>query len=312
MNIGIDFGGTTISAGIVENGKVLYKDTIDTHSERTYEEILTDIINLVEKLTNKDSSLKVEKVGMAVPGTIDSELGKVIYSCNFSFENKLIKKDLQDKLKLPVFIENDANCAALGESCYGGAKNKKDSITLTLGTGIGAGIIINNKIHKGFNSTAGEIGHMVIEQDGLLCTCGRKGCWETFASTRALVRQTREAAKNNPDSKINQVVNNNIKLVDGRTLFKAMDLNDKTAEEVFNKYISYLASGITNIINIFAPEIILIGGGISNEGERLLAPLREIVYKDVYCKYVDQTEIARTQLGSDSGIIGASVLNKEI
>lgn len=313
MYIGIDLGGTNIAVGIVDKkGNILHKDSVSTRASRHYSEIIRDMAELSLKIV-ADAKVHIEdieSVGIGSPGTPDNDRGLLVYSNNINFYNAPIRQEMQRYINLPVYIDNDANCAALAEAIAGGAKDVNDSITITLGTGIGSGIIINKKIYSGFNFAGGELGHTVIQINGEPCTCGRKGCWESYASATALIRQTKEAAKENPESLLYKMINGDMDKVGGKTAFDAAKAGDPIGQKVVDNYISYLAIGITNVINIFQPEVLLIGGGICKEGDYLLNPLREQVAREVYSRDVAQTQIKTAQLGNDAGIIGAAMLGK--
>lgn len=311
--IGIDLGGTNIAAGIVSDDlKMIAKGSVPTGKERHYTEIIRDMAELSKKLII-DAGLTtddIEYIGIGSPGICDRENGVLLYANNIKFNDVPMAKEMQKYISLPIFLENDANCAALGESVAGAAKDVSDSITITLGTGIGGGIVINKRIFSGFNGMAGEIGHALLVFDGELCTCGRKGCWEAYASATALIKQTRIAAEENPESEINKLVNGNLDLIDAKTAFDAMRLGDETGIRVVDKYIRYLAEGIANMMVILQPEKIVIGGGISKEGETLLKPLRKVVKENLYYKKdnIPQAQIVKAELGNDAGIIGAAML----
>jgi len=314
MYIGIDLGGTNIAIGLVdENGHILHKDSIPTYADRHYADIIKDMAQLSLKVI-KDAGYvikDIKSIGIGSPGTPNKEEGVLVYANNFKFHNTPIREEFHKYIDLPVYIDNDANCAALAEAVTGAAKDVNHSITITLGTGIGGGIIIDKKIYSGFNDSGGELGHMVIHVDGEQCTCGRKGCWEAYASATALIRQAKQAAKENPGSVINQLVDSNLDKINGKTAFDAARSGDKTGGKVVKDYINYLATGIINVINIFQPEVLAIGGGICKEGDYLLNPLRELVQKHVYCTDIPQTEIKTALLGNDAGIIGAAMLGKD-
>ncbi len=311
--IGIDLGGTKIAAGLVdENGAIIHKDSVPTRREREYGDIIKDMAMISLKVVKEagHNINEVKSIGVGSPGTPNSRDGILVYNCNLGFRNVHIRAEMQKYIDLPVFLENDANCAALAESVAGAAKDVNDSITITLGTGIGGGIIINKKIYSGFNNAASEIGHMVIVSGGVQCTCGRKGCWEAYASATALIRQTRAIAEKYPDSKINSLTGNDLSGIDAKTAFDAAKLGDEAGKKVVEQYIEYVAEGITNAINSFSPEVVVIGGGVCKEGEYLLKPLREKVNLDIYCKDVPQTRLRVAEMGNDAGIIGAAMLGK--
>ena len=301
--IGIDLGGTNIAGGLVdENGKILKKLSVPTEVERGENAIIDNISDLCGKICD-ESNIKlsqVEKIGIGVPGTVDSENGMIMFACNLNF-NKVSIKPIEEKCGVSVKILNDADAAAYGE--YVASGSKADSfICITLGTGIGSGIIINGKIYNGFNGAGGEIGHTTLIKDGVQCSCGRKGCWEKYASATALVSQTKAAIKNNPESIMSKET-----VINGQTAFRAADKGDETALKVVEKYIEYVAEGLVNVINIFQPKKIVIGGGISREGEPFISRVREFVYKYDYNKYLDKTEITAAELFNDAGIVGAAL-----
>ncbi|MGE5583035.1 MAG: ROK family protein [Bacillota bacterium] len=310
--IGVDLGGTHIAAGLVDdNGKIINKGSVPTLRERSYQEIIKDMAMLILKII-KDSGKElkdIQGIGIGSPGTPNGREGILVYANNLKFNNVPVRAEVQKYINLPVYLDNDANCAALAESVAGAAKGVENSITITLGTGVGSGVVINHKIYNGFNYAAAELGHIVIVSGGVLCTCGRKGCFESYASATALIRQTREAAVKNPDSLINRLVNGDLNKIDAKIPFDAAGQGDVTAKKVVKKYIKYLAEGLANIINAFQPEVMVIGGGVSNQGEVLLKPLRKMIYERIYCKEgVPQTELKVAQMGNDAGIVGAAML----
>ena len=310
--VGIDLGGTNIAAGLVNmDGNIVYKDSVPTQRERPYQEIIKDMAMLTKKVIeeSKVPMEEVKSIGVGSPGTPDCKNGIIVYNNNLNFRNVPIREEMQKYINLPVYVDNDANCAALAESAAGAAKGTSTSVTITLGTGIGSGIIIDGKVYSGFNFAGGEIGHTVIVVDGEQCTCGRKGCWEAYAAATALIRQTKCAAKENPESIINKLVDGDLDKVDAKTAFDAAKLGDKTGEAVVKQYIRYIAEGVINVINIFMPEVLVIGGGVCKEGDYLLNPLKEIVNAGVYSREeIPQTQIKTAQLGNDAGIVGAAML----
>jgi len=312
--IGVDLGGTNIAVGIVDGeGKILKKASIPTISSRHYSEIVKDMATLSLKLLDELNLTldNVHSVGIGSPGTPDNEQGLILYTNNLTFKNVPLREEFQKYINKPVNIENDANCAAFGEYIAGAAKGSKVSVTITLGTGIGGGIIIDGKIYTGVHHAGAELGHIVICVDGEECTCGRRGCWEAYASATALIRMTKNAAKENPNSLIIKLVNGDISKIDAKTAFDAKRMGDETGERIVNNYMRYLAEGITNIHNIFEPDVILIGGGISKEGDYLLEPVRKMVYENIYCDQVPLPKIIPAKMGNDAGIVGAALLAKQ-
>lgn len=312
--VGIDLGGTNIAAGLVNmDGNIIYKDSVPTQRERRYQEIIKDMAMLAKKIIeeSKMPMEEVKSIGIGSPGTPDCKNGIIVYNNNLNFRNVPIREEMQKYINLPVYVDNDANCAALAESTAGAAKETKSSVTITLGTGIGSGIIIDGKVYSGFNFAGGEIGHTVIVVDGEQCTCGRKGCWEAYAAATALIRQTKAAAKENPESIINKLVDGDLDKIDAKTAFDAAKLGDKTGEAVVKQYIRYIAEGVINVINIFMPEVLVIGGGVCKEGDYLLNPLKDLVNAGVYSKEeIPQTQIKTAQMGNDAGIVGAAMLGR--
>ncbi len=309
--IGVELGVKKIAAGIVDKyGRLIRKDFLPTQKERHYTEIVKDLSSLIISILEKEGiDLKsVRYIGVGSPGTPNVKAGTIVRNYTLNFHNTPIKAELEKYINLPVIVENDANCAALAESVAGAAEDIDYSVLIRIGTGIGGGIIINNKIYSGFNYAGAELGHMVVSLNGEKCTCGRDGCWEAYASATALLKQARAAAEDNPDSLINTMIEGDYSRLVENTVFEAAKKDDRTAKEVIDKYLFYLSEGIVNIINILQPELIIIGGEISKEGEALLKPLRERVYGKVYCQEVRRPEFKTAQMGSAAVIIGAAML----
>ncbi len=310
MYIGIDLGGTNIAVGLIDcNGNILHKDSVKTGAKRHYTEIIKDMAELTKKVT-LDAGYSLEDikwVGIGSPGNCDNEKGILIYANNMDFYYTPMREEFQKYMDVPVFLANDADCAAYGEAMAGNAKDTKYSVTVTLGTGIGSGIIIDGKIFNGHNCCGGELGHIVMGMEGEECSCGKRGCWETFASATALIRQTRKAMEEHPDSGLWKEAQT-LDAVSGRTAFDAAKKGDAVAKGVVDTYLRYVAEGISNIVTIFQPEKVLIGGGISSEGDYILEPIREFVRKHDYCKTEQKTQIMLAALGNDAGIIGAAFL----
>lgn len=310
--IGIDLGGTNIVGAVVNDDyEIISKSKVDTAAPRPAEEIFDDIATVCRKAV-EDAGLTmndIEYVGMGSPGTINSD-GVIEYANNLAFDMVPAKQMLEERLGRPAFIENDANCAALGEAYAGCGNGAKDFVAVTLGTGVGSGIIVDGKIVNGVNNAGGECGHMVIMVNGEKCTCGRKGCWEAYASATALIRQTKAAMEKYPKSVMHKLAEEEGK-VSGRTAFDAMRKGDIAGREVVDKYINYVACGLINIVNALQPEAICVGGGICNEGETLMEPLRRYIQAERYSIHSKiQTEILKAELGNDAGVIGAAILGK--
>lgn len=313
--IGIDLGGTNIVASVVDDDyNIIGTSKTPTNSPRSADEIFDDIADVCEEAV-KTAGLTMEdidSVGMGTPGTVNQD-GIIEFANNLAFNNVPARTMLAKRINKPeekVFIENDANCAALGEAYAGCGNGAKDFVAVTLGTGVGSGVIIGGKIVNGVNYAGGECGHMVIVVDGEQCSCGRKGCWEAYASATALIRQTKKAMEEYPDSLMHKLAKEEGK-VSGRTAFDAMRLGDIAGIKVVDDYIKYVACGLINIVNALQPEIICIGGGICNEGETLMKPLCRFVQSERYSIYSKiQTKIVKAELGNDAGVIGAALLGK--
>lgn len=311
-NIGIDLGGTNIKVGLVdENYNIVQKATAKTNLPRPAEEICGTIVELIWQCLNaaKVTIGEVNSIGIGTPGVANRNSGVVLYSCNLDFHNTDLRALLKQRLDKPIFVENDANAAAFGEVLAGAGKGYSDVVVVTLGTGVGGGIIIGGKIYTGFNFCGAELGHTVIEFNGRQCGCGRKGCFEAYSSATALINMTKEAMEAHKDSKMWEIAGGDIEKVDGKTAFDGMRADDEAAKGVINMYIEYLGCGLTNIVNTFQPEVLLIGGGICKEGENLTKPLYEIIKRDSYCVDEKQsTKLDICKLGNDAGIIGAAFL----
>ena len=311
--IGVDLGGTNIAVGVVNDElKIIGRGKVKTKCPRPAAEIFDDIA-LAVQMAVKDAGISMDEVlsvGVGTPGSVNKSNGYIEFANNLDFNQVPAKEMLEERIGKPVYLDNDANCAALGEAVAGVGNGVENFVAVTLGTGVGSGIIINGKIVVGANYCAGEMGHTVICVDGIPCNCGRKGCWEQYSSATALISQTKEAMKNNPDSAMWQLAGS-IDNVSGRTAFDAMRQGDAVAAAVVDKYIYYLSVGLGNIINTLQPEIICIGGGISHEGDYLLKPLQKYVEEQRYSIYSSvQTKIVAAKLGNDAGIFGAALLDE--
>lgn len=307
--VGIDFGGMSAKAGLFDkNSKMLAKDTVKTSKDDNYVTTVAKMAQLVKKLCEEnDVPIKsVRRIGLASPGVIDSKEGVVVRWGNYNWSDKPLARDMSEAAGAEIRVVNDANAAAYGEAIYGAAKAYKNSIFITLGTGIGSGIIIDGKLFEGVRGAGAEAGHMVIQVGGVPCGCGRKGCFEQYASASALIRDTKRAMFENKESIMWQMTGGDPENVDGKTAFAASREGDAAAQTVVKNYIVYLGEGILNLVSIFRPEAVILGGGVCNEGEYLLAPLRKYVAERLYvgCDKVPLT-LNRAALGNDAGIYGA-------
>lgn len=308
MYIGIDLGGTNIAAGLVDgNGNIIARAGAPTMSSRSPEEIARDMARLADGLA-KEAPDEVKGIGIGCPGTIDFKKGEVIYSNNIAMENFPLAEKLGEYTDIPIKIDNDANCAALGEYTASGSGDKS-FLLITLGTGVGSGLVINGELYRGFNGAAAEAGHITLVSGGEMCTCGKQGCWEAYASVTALIRDTKRAMEKHPQSLMHEEARREGK-VSGKTAFRAAKAGDAAALEVTKNYIRYVADGIVSCENLLQPDTIAIGGGISREGEYLLDPVREYVKKTGFNKYGKKTKITAARLFNDAGIVGAAMLCK--
>ena len=310
--LGIDLGGTNIVAGVVdENFNIVATAKRKTNCPRPADEILDDMAAVALEAVEAAGLKKedIEAAGVGSPGAIDPANGVVCFAGNLGFHNLAMAEMLKERTGFDFYLENDANAAAYGEYIAGAGKGTNNFMMITLGTGVGGGIIIDGKLYSGSNYAGAELGHVVISMDGEMCSCGRQGCWEAYASATALIRQTKQAMIKYPESIMWKLCGNDINAVNGLTAFEAMRQGDSAGKAVVDKYIYYIAVGIANNINIFQPDVICIGGGISKEGDNLIIPIKEFVNGDNFARNIDKkAEIKTATLGNDAGIIGAAYL----
>lgn len=310
--IGIDVGGTGIKVGVIdEKLKILAENSIHTCTSIPFSEQVGRIAECV-LATAADAGLshdQIVSVGVGIPGVSNLSTGEVVKCTNMGWFHVPFRDEFRKHLDVPVFIDNDANVAALAESVAGISAGTASSVFITIGTGIGSGIIINGKIWNGFHGIGGEMGHVIFDLDGVPCTCGNHGCLERYCSATALIRMAREAIADNTDTLMMQMVSNDITKIEARTVIDAARKEDPLASAVYARYINYLAQAVGSIVNLIDPEVIVIGGGVSKAGEFLLDPLCR-AYPE-YVLYNDQPmpPIRLAVLGSEAGIIGAAMLS---
>lgn len=306
--IGIDLGGTFVKCGIItRDGEMIIKKQIPTNPELGAKDTARRISLEIDDMINKAGVLreKVAGVGMGVPGMIDGERGIVVYADNLKWQNEPIAKYLEEYSGFKVKAVNDANAAALGEATFGAAKDYSDSVLLTLGTGVGGGIIINKKIFAGNRDAGAELGHMIIKADGRRCGCGLKGCLEAYASATALIKETKRQMLKHKDSKMWEV---GIENVNGKTSFDYAEAGDETARKVVDDYLKMLTVGLINVANIFRPQAIIIGGGISKQ-KYLDRDLQKFLNKDIFAgKHGPEVKVLIAKLRNDAGTYGAAAL----
>ncbi|MCL2531730.1 MAG: ROK family protein [Oscillospiraceae bacterium] len=296
--LGVDLGGTNISVGVVDGDwKIVGRGKRKTLAGRPAEQVLEDIAAACNDAV-ADAGLtkeQIESIGLATPGSVDKNAGIITYANNLDFHNVPARQILQQWFSCPIYLDNDANCAALGEALAGSGRGVNSFIAVTLGTGVGGGIVIDGKLVNGCNDAAGEVGHFVIAVDGKPCNCGRRGCWESYSSATALIAQAKEAG---------------LDINGAKDVFDARDAGDERAAAVIETYLRYLAAGVANLVNIFQPDKICFGGGVAYQGEALLVPLRKLVEAERYTRYAPvQTELVQACLGNDAGIVGAAALS---
>ena len=306
--VGIDIGGMTIKGGIVdEKGNILARKVVVTSPGKEDLLIVQDIANLIEDLV-KDCKDEIEGIGIGCPGSIYDEKGIVRYSCNINFRNTPMARMIAEKTQIKnVKLSNDANCAALGETMFGAGNGAKNSVMVTLGTGVGTGIVADGKLITGNRSAGAEGGHIQINLGGAVCGCGKKGCYEAYASATALMNQIQTACEKHPDSLLAKKVKEDGN--SGKIVFDCAKEGDKVAIAVVKRYIKYVGVGLVNYANIFAPEVIIIGGGISNQGDNIIKPLQRYVSRNKYgAEYTPKVKVVAATLKNDAGIIGAAAL----
>jgi len=308
--VGIDLGGTGIKVGLVNAEKeIIKRSSLPTDAKRSFLSVTEDIVSAVRSVLEGIEGEKIVSVGIGCPGFVDPESGHLVYAGNLNWRNVPLQKELETKLQMPVHIGNDANCAVVGESLAGAAKGKRNVLMITLGTGVGGGVLLDGKLFTGSRGMGAELGHAILVYDGEACSCGIRGCFEAYASVTALIRQTKTMMEREGDSLLHEEYRLR-GVVDGRTAFDAARKGDRAARKVLDQYIRYLAAGLGSQINIFRPEIVLIGGGLSAEKENLLAPLRAVIGDYVFAyKEIGAPEIRCASLGNDAGIIGAACLD---
>lgn len=308
----IDLGGTNIGIGIVsEIGELVYKISVPVENNQDPTALLTQMAEGTKQCISECeiSPEDITAVGIGIPGVCKSNKGPVILAPNINWHNVDAVPFLEEKIGLPVFLGNDADCAALGEYHVGSGKQFESLIMITLGTGVGGGVVIGGKLFSGCGNFGGEFGHFPIVHGGVKCGCGKHGCFEAYGSANALKRQTREAVSLHPESLMWEMCGGDLSKIGGRTAFDAADLGDETGKAVVEQYINYLADGISGIINIFRPEAVILGGGVSNQGASLLDPLNEKVSELCYAsETLTAPKVIKASLGNSAGIIGAGLL----
>lgn len=308
--IGVDLGGTHIGVGIVDmDAGILLKKECPTLAYRPYKEILNSIIELLKCVISESTvnQSEISAIGIGIPG-IETPAGES-HAKNLFWHGVTLREDLLNEFNLPVYIDNDAHAAALAELGFGSLMGCKNAIMLTLGTGVGGAMIVNGKIISGHNNAGGELGHVTFVHGGVPCSCGRLGCFERYASATALIRIGKEYADKYPESKLH-TINNGLENIDAKCVVDCARENDKAATKAFNDYCEYLSQGIISFINMLNPQIVCIGGGLSQAGDILFDKIREICNKNYFSPLHKSTEYVPAQLKNDAGILGAAMVAK--
>lgn len=309
--VGVDVGGMSVKAGLCDAaGNIIGKKTAETNPDRDSYEVVDDFAKLVNDLLaeNGVDGQQIVGIGIGIPGTVNGEKGIVTYSGNLGFRKVNVVKEMKKFFSCPIKLGNDANCAALGESKFGSGNGSKNAFLVTLGTGVGTGFIVDGKIMTGEKGEGAEGGHICIRMGGEKCTCGQKGCWEAYASATALIRQTEKAIEKYPHSQLAMCAIDSGR-VSGRTAFIARKIGDPVAERVVKNYVKYVAAGIVNLVNVFRPEVVMVGGGVSHEGQYFIDMIEKEVRRHAFGgKFNHPPKVVRASLGNDAGIVGAAAL----
>ncbi len=299
MKIGIDLGGTTVSAGLVNDGMEIVEKTEQLSCcEDGAEAVMSRMADMIEALIKKAGQHPVSCIGLGCPGIMDRESGTVIYSNNIGWEQVPVGQNLKERFRLPVYVENDANCAAAGEYLAGAGRGCSPMVMVTLGTGVGGGVLIDGKLYLGKHGNASIFGHILMEKNGRRCTCQRMGCWESYASAKALLEMAKKEG----------VFEGMEEKASGPIFFEKLKKKEERARQVFDKYTDFVAEGIADLINIFDPQCVVIGGGISAQGNLLVSSIKNKVKEKIFFSEMDTAQILCSLLANDAAIIGAANL----
>lgn len=312
--LGLDLGGTNIVAGVVdETCRIISKKSIPANAGRPIEEVSCDMAEVSKEAVHL-AGLRLSDLsswGIGMPSCVNPATHLLVHANNFGWKNVPIYDYLQKHISLPLYISNDANCAAYGEVLAGAAKNYTDAILLTLGTGVGGGIILNKKIYSGADNMGAELGHTKLVYNGVRCTCGQYGCLESYCSSTALIRRAKKAVKKHPDSLMMEMAGQDASKINGEIVFESAGKGDIPAMEIVDEYCSYLAAGISSFIVIFRPQIIILGGGMAHAGDLLLEPVNKKLFACTFAaEEIGIPKVIRATLGNDAGLIGAALLEK--
>ena len=313
LYIGIDLGGTGIKAGVVdEKGAILAKASCPTLAERGYEAVIRDMANLAIQVA-RDSGHdigEIKAIGVGLPGIMDPRTGRIPFCTNLGWHDVPLVEEMAKYVDVPVFVDNDATVAGLAESVAGVSAGCENSVFVTLGTGVGGGVVLGGKVFSGSHGVATEIGHMITVVDGEPCTCGNKGCFERYASATALIREGRKLCQAKPDTWLEKAVNGDLSAINAKHVIDLAKAGDPDCAAIFDRYVYHLAIGLVNIINLYDPEVIVLGGGVSHAGQFLLDAVREKLPSMVFYKDMPYARVELAKLTNDAGIIGAAMLGR--
>ncbi|MDR1919986.1 MAG: ROK family protein [Tannerellaceae bacterium] len=314
--LGTDVGGTNLVAAVVnESYHIITRESIPANAGRSIDAITSDIAEVSKSVVQK-AGLQLGDIsswGIGMPSCVNPKTNRLVHANNFGWKNVPIYDYLKKHLPLPTYIANDANCAAFGEVLAGAARAYTDVIMLTLGTGVGGGIVLDKRIYAGYDQMGAELGHTKLVYDGLLCTCGQKGCLESYCSSTALIRRAREAVSENLGSLILDLCDHDLNRINGELIFEASGKGDSLAMKIVDEYTSFLAAGLSSFITIFRPQVIILGGGIASAGEQLLKPLNEKLFTNTFAaSEIGIPQVIGAELGNDAGLIGAAFLERTI
>ena len=311
--IGIDVGGTTIKAGVVdENGRILLKDSVATGMERGYGPMIRDMAELGIRLVEQSGHTmdEVKSIGIGIPGIMNPKTGRVPFCTNLAWHDVPILDEMAKYVSVPVYVDNDATAAGLAEHVGGVSSAVENSVFITLGTGVGGGVMLNGKVFSGPHGVASEIGHMITVDGGEPCSCGKRGCWERYASATALIREGRRFAEAHPDCPLMKAVDGDPEKITAKVVIDLAKAGDPDCAKLFDNYVYHLCVGLRNIINLYDPEIIALGGGVSHAGQFLLDAVRAKLPDMVFFKDMPYAQVELAQMGNDAGIIGAAMLGR--
>lgn len=309
MYIGIDLGGTNIAGGLVtDTGVILSKLSVPTGRERGSDAVIDDIYHVIDMLLKENQSGEVVKgIGIGIPGIADPHTGEVIVCVNLNWYNVPLRAKLAEKTSLPVFIDNDATVAGVAEFQVAQEGKYKDAIILTLGTGVGGGVLVDGKVVSGHHGIGSELGHMLIGESLYTCNCGRNGCLETFASSTAIIHYAKHLIRSGKETTMLEMIQGNLDKISGEVIFTAAKAGDEVACEVVDRLVKYLSIGIMNIVCTLDPEIVFLGGGISMAGDFLLDKVNKSLEELKYFKATPHAKVEIAKFKNDAGIIGAAM-----